>query len=100
MSEENVKQAEAISSLMAALEKVGNAVILAGSVVMVKWTDSSGCEHLFAKTLSVAEVRAFEKNQHLLTKPREALEHLHLLAHASQAASLSGDQLFRPHRPA
>jgi hypothetical protein len=88
MSVENVKQAKAISSLTAALDKVANAVILSGAVVMVKWTDEDGCSNIFAKTLSVAEVRAFEDNQHLLTNPQAALAHLHLLARASRAEVL------------
>jgi hypothetical protein len=52
---------------------------------VVKWTDGRTLRsHLFAKTLSVAEVRAFERNQHLLASPAKALEHLHLLGAADQ----------------
>ncbi|WP_433264784.1 hypothetical protein ACQPZF_36070 [Actinosynnema sp. CS-041913] len=83
MAVENSKQAEAVSALVASLEKIDNAVMMVGSVVMIKYTDDCGHQHLFTKTLSVAEVRAFEENQHLLASPQEALQHLHLLARAS-----------------
>jgi hypothetical protein len=83
MAVENSKQAEAVSALVASLEKIDNAVMMVGSVVMIKYTDECGHHHLFTKTLSVAEVRAFEENQHLLASPHDALQHLHLLAKAS-----------------
>lgn len=83
MAIENTKQAEAVSALITAIENVDNAVMMVGSVVMIKYTNEHGQQHLFTKTLSVAEIRAFEENQHLLSNPRAALDRLHLLAEAS-----------------
>jgi hypothetical protein len=91
MAIENAKQAEAISALVTAIEKIDNAVILAGSVALIKYTDMNNCQNLFTKTLSVAEVRAFEQNQHLLANPQAALDHLHLLANASAEPATPSD---------
>ena len=84
MSEENVNQADAASRLLQALNAVDNAVLLVGSMIVVKVTNADGTADVFAKTLSVAEVRAFETNQHLLKNPREALDRLHLLSAAEE----------------
>jgi hypothetical protein len=79
MSVVNINQADAVSRLLNAVSAIPNAVLLVSSVIVVKLTNNDGKEQVFVKTLSVAEVRAFEANQHLLKSPREALEHLHLL---------------------
>jgi hypothetical protein len=87
MSKVNVQQADAMSRLLIAAEKCDNFVALAGSIVLVKHTDEAGRANVYAKTLSVAEVRAFERNQHLLTSPAEALRHLELLSAAAAPAA-------------
>src|SRR5262249_36295666 len=83
MSEVNVNQADATERLIRAVTEVENAVMVIGSLILVKTTGADGERQLFAKTLSVPEMRSFEANQHLMKSPREALEHLHLLAAAA-----------------
>lgn len=79
MSVVNVNQAEAISKLIQAVDKQDSAILMVGSTIVIKVTDG-GKGRVVAKTLTPAEVRTVERNQHLLKDPRLALEQLHLLA--------------------
>jgi len=85
MSEVNVNHADAASKLIQAATDVDNAIMLVGSVMLVKVTDDDGQKKLVVKTLSVAEVRAIEKNAHVLKDPRAALEYLDHLADSDRA---------------
>jgi hypothetical protein len=80
MAAVNLDQAEATSKLLTSLESVHNAVMAIGSVILVKTTAPDGRSSVYVKTLTVAELRAFEANQHLMSDPQGALDHLHLLA--------------------
>jgi hypothetical protein len=66
------KQSGAIAKLIKALEKVPNAAIQAGSVLVVKLTTAQGAV-IQARTLSQEEMVAFENNQTLLQDPSEVL---------------------------
>jgi hypothetical protein len=66
------KQASAIAKLIKCLEKVPNAAVQAGSVLVVKLTTSNG-PVIQARTLTQEEMIALENNQLLLQNPAEVL---------------------------
>lgn len=66
------KQAGAIAKLIKALEKVPNAAVQAGSVLVVKLTTAKG-PIIQARTLSQEEMVELENNQLLLQDPSEVL---------------------------
>jgi hypothetical protein len=74
-SEVDEKQAKAISTLIKSLEKVPNAAVQAGSVLVVKLTTPKG-PIIQARTLSQEELMQLEDNQLLLQDPSEVLERL------------------------
>lgn len=81
MSEVNAQHADAVNKLLSSAEKCDSFVALVGSMLMVKHTDESGRVNAYAQTLSVAQVRALERNQHLLKSPAALLAHLETLSH-------------------
>lgn len=66
------KQASAIAKLIKCLDKVPNAAVQAGSVLVVKLTNSNG-PIIQARTLTQEEMIALENNQLLLQNPSEVL---------------------------
>lgn len=66
------KQASAIAKLIKCLDKVPNAAVQAGSVLVVKLTTSKG-PVIQARTLSQREMVELENNQLLLQDPAEVL---------------------------
>lgn len=66
------KQASAIAKLIKAVEKVPNAAVQAGSVLVVKITTAKG-PIIQARTLSQEEMVELENNQLLLQDPSEVL---------------------------
>lgn len=66
------KQASAIAKLIKAVEKVPNAAVQAGSVLVVKITTAKG-PVIQARTLSQEEMVELENNQLLLQDPSEVL---------------------------
>ena len=66
------KQASAIAKLIKALDKVPNAAVQAGSVLVVKLTTPTGTV-IQARTLSQEEMVELENNQLLLQNPPEVL---------------------------
>jgi RNA polymerase sigma factor (sigma-70 family) len=85
MSEVNAQHANAVDKLLSAAEKCDSFVVLVGSMLLVKHTDESGRVTAYAQTLSVAQVRAIERNQHLLKSPAKLLAHLETLSHTDNA---------------
>lgn len=75
----NRDNAEAIARLLEASSAIPNMVVSSGSVLLIKLTDQSGPQ-VFCKTLTPTELRRFEENQHLLSRPAEALAFLQVLA--------------------
>jgi len=69
------KQASAIAKLIKCLDKVPNAAIQAGSVLVVKLTTTKG-PVIQARTLSQEEMVELENNQLLLQDPAEVLNKL------------------------
>ncbi|HHV48207.1 MAG TPA: hypothetical protein GXX56_04485 [Rhodocyclaceae bacterium] len=69
------KQAGAISKLIKSLDKVPNAAVQAGSVLVVKLTTAKG-PVIQARTLSQDEMLQLENNQLLLQDPAEVLGRL------------------------
>ena len=69
------KQASAIATLIKALDKVPNAAVQAGSVLVVKLTTPKG-PVIQARTLSQDEMVQLENNQLLLQDPAEVLGRL------------------------
>ena len=74
------KQAGAIGKLIKALEKVPNAAVQAGSVLVVKLTTPKGAI-IQARTLSQEEMVELENNQLLLQEPSEVLSKLTAARH-------------------
>jgi hypothetical protein len=68
-------QASAIARLVGALDKVSNAAIQAGSVLVVKLTTPNG-QVIQARTLTQEEMVALENNQLLLQDPAKVLGRL------------------------
>lgn len=84
MSEVNANHADAASKLVQAANEYDDVVMLVGSVMLVKLTQSEGKKRLVVKTLSVAEVRSIENNTHILKDPQAALAYLDCLSEGSQ----------------
>jgi TIR domain len=74
----NRDNAEAIARLMESSSAIPNMVISSGSVLFIKITDGDG-SRVFCKTLSATEMRRIEENQHVLSKPADALAFLDVL---------------------
>ncbi|WP_406630613.1 hypothetical protein [Amycolatopsis sp. WGS_07] len=88
MSEVNAQHADAANKLLSAAGACDNFVALVGSLLLVKHTDETGRVHAYTQTLSVAQVRALEQNQHLLKSPVELLTHLEELSCAAETAEI------------
>jgi energy-coupling factor transporter ATP-binding protein EcfA2 len=73
--EANRNNAEAVARLMEASAAIPNLVVLSGSVLLVKVTDSNG-PRLVSKTLTATELRRFEAGEQLLANPARALNFL------------------------
>lgn len=84
----NRDNAEAIARLLEASSAIPNMVVASGSVLVIKLTDQSGAQ-VFCKTLTATELRRFEENQHLLSRPAEALAFLKVLG-ASNPVEVAG----------
>jgi len=69
------KQAEAVASLLKAVEKVPNAAIQVGSILLVKLTASDSAV-IQVRTLTQRELIHLENNQRLLSSPADLLEKL------------------------
>lgn len=69
-------QAEAIAALTAAVKDIPNVAIQAGSILLVKTTDSNRDPCLQVRTLSTKELIFLENNQHLLCKPATVMQSL------------------------
>lgn len=92
MSEVNAQHAEAVNKLLSSADKVDSFVALVGSMLLVKHTDEAGRVNAYAQTLSVAQVRALESNQHLLKSPVELLAHLETLSCSDEVPPASPNQ--------
>jgi hypothetical protein len=75
-SQVDKNEAEAISAIISALEKVSSAAIQVGSIVIIKLPDSDGNSCIQARTLSQQELMLLEKNPNLLKEPRKILDRL------------------------
>lgn len=71
-------EAEAISAIISALDKVSSAAIQVGSIVIIKLPDPDGNSCIQARTLSPQELVLLENNPHLLKEPRKILDHLQI----------------------
>jgi hypothetical protein len=80
MSRVNEKNADALAKVAGSLQDVENYVVLVGSLIIVKYTDGDGKPRACARTLSVAEVRSFERDERLLRSPADAFKHLEQLS--------------------
>ncbi|MFE3057129.1 hypothetical protein [Nocardia sp. NPDC059239] len=76
MSQVNVNQADATLRLAQAVSGIDNAALLIGSILVIKTTAGDGTTSMIARSLSVAEIRALEANQHVLKDPPTALARL------------------------
>jgi hypothetical protein len=75
-SEIDKNQAEAIATLIKALEVVPNATINCGSILLVKTNDEKNDFCIQARTLTQKEMVCLEKNQNILKSPHDVLEKL------------------------
>ncbi len=73
-SQVDKNEAEAISAIISALDKVSSAAIQVGSVVIIKLPDSDGNSCIQARTLSQRELILLEKNPLLLKEPKNVLD--------------------------
>ena len=73
-SQVDKNEAEAISAIISALDKVSSAAIQVGSVVIIKLPDSDGNSCIQARTLSQRELILLEKNPLLLKEPKNLLD--------------------------
>jgi len=72
-SRANVNNSIAVANLVTALQCIDEGVVLAGSVLLVKYSGESGKSHLQSKTLSPSELLWLERNQNILTSPEQAV---------------------------
>ena len=75
-AEANQHQAEAASSLIAALGQTSTACIQVGSLLLVKASGPEVDNCIIARTLTRAEIKHLEENQSMLKQPEEILEWL------------------------
>jgi hypothetical protein len=82
------KQADAIARLLKAVEKIPNAAIQAGSILLVKLTSSNN-PVVQVRTLTQRELIHLENNQQLLTSPADVLEKLSKLCQAPKRKKIA-----------
>jgi hypothetical protein len=75
-SQVDKNEAEAISVIISALDKVSSAAIQVGSIVIIKLPDPGGNPCIQARALSQRELIHLEKNPHLLKEPQKILDRL------------------------
>ena len=75
-SQVDKNEAEAISVIISALDKVSSAAIQVGSIVIIKLPDPDGNSCIQARALSQQELMHLEKNPHLLKEPNKILDQL------------------------
>lgn len=81
----DVKIAEAVTRLMAALENVAQGCLRAGSILVVKYQGDNG-PVILSRNLSQLEIKALERFPEIQTKPRHTLDSL-----ATAVASFDDD---------
>lgn len=77
------KQSEAISTLISSLEKIPNAAVQAGSLLLVKLTSQDG-PVIQVRTLAQSELIQLENNQRLLSSPSDLFEKLSTLCQSAE----------------
>jgi hypothetical protein len=73
--EANRSHAEAVARLIESTADIPNLVVIAGSVLLIKVTDTTG-PRVVRKTLTATELRRFEERDELLSDPARALAFL------------------------
>ena len=84
-------EAEAAATLIKAIEKIPNAAIQTGSLLLVKLSNPDGDDCLQVRTLSQREMIQLEKNQHLLTHPATVLHELSRISTADEEVAALTD---------
>lgn len=75
-SEINKNNADAMSSLITAIENDSNGIMTAGTIMVAKSTDEHGNTHIVAKELTDDEIMDLEEQNYLLKKPSEIIKKL------------------------
>ncbi len=75
-SEINKNEAEAVATILKAIESVPTAAIQAGAILLVKTSNSLNGPCIQVKTLTQRELIHLEKNQKLLTSPQDIFSKL------------------------
>jgi TIR domain len=88
--EANRSHAEAVARLIESTADIPNLVVIAGSVLLIKVTDTSG-PRVVSKTLTATELRRFEERDELLSDPARALAFLQNREPPSSELEAAGD---------
>jgi hypothetical protein len=88
--EANRSHAEAVARLIESTAAIPNLVVIAGSVLLIKVTDTSG-PRVMSKTLTASELRRFEERDELLSDPARALAFLQNRDPPSSKLEAAGD---------
>lgn len=88
--EANRNHAEAVARLIESTAGIPNLVVIAGSVLLIKVTDTSG-PRVVSKTLTATELRRFEERDELLSDPASALAFLQNREPPSSQLEAGGD---------
>jgi hypothetical protein len=88
--EANRSHAEAVARLVESTADIPNLVVIAGSVLLIKVTDTSG-PRVMSKTLTATELRRFEERDELLSDPVTALAFLQNREPPSSQLEAGGD---------
>jgi hypothetical protein len=76
-SEIDKNEANAISTIITAIQDVTSVTVQSGTILLFKLTDKEGKTHIHARTLSQLEMIYLEKNQHILKEqPGDVLKQL------------------------
>jgi len=78
-SRANQHNAAAVAALVGAIHDVDSFVALTGSILITKYTDSSGKVHMRSKTLSPTEIIELERNSSILRSPEAADQFIRML---------------------
>jgi hypothetical protein len=78
-SRANEHNAAAVAALVQAIRDVDSFVALTGSILITKYTDSSGKVHMRSKTLSPTEIIELERNSSTLRSPEAADQFIRML---------------------
>lgn len=91
-SEIDKNQSEALLNIITSLEKIPNAVIRIGSLLVVKETNAEGSPFIQCRSLSILENYYINKNPQLLKQPSKILNELALIADNNSSDKLLKDK--------